>query len=78
MLSRKTFTEKIRELRMVVEELLRPLVNTDGPIKAQLHQCRTKSRTTTQWVDCLIQPIFIMLLFVRGERASCAAKEMMP
>ena len=47
-------------------------------LKAQLHQCRTKSRTTTQWVDCLIQPIFIMLVFVRGERASCAEKEMMP
>ena len=47
-------------------------------LKAQLHQCRAKSRTTTQWVDCLIQPIFIMLLFVRGERESCAAKEMIP
>ena len=33
MLSRKKFTQKIIELRMVVEELLRPLVNTDGPIE---------------------------------------------
>ena len=34
MLLRKKFTKKIRELRMVVEELLRPLlVNTDGPIE---------------------------------------------
>ena len=26
------------------------------------------SRTTKQWVDCLVQPIFIMLLFVKAER----------
>ena len=33
MLSRKKFTQKIRELRMVVEVLLQPLlVNTDSPI----------------------------------------------
>ena len=71
--------EKIRELRMVVEELLRPLLlNTDSPIEGTIASMPCKSRTTTQWVDCLIQPIFIMLLFVRGESASCAAKEIMP
>ena len=38
MLSRKKFTQKIRELRiMVVEELLRPLlVNTDSPIEGTI------------------------------------------
>ena len=37
MLSRKKFTQKISELRMVVEELLRPLlVNTDGPIEGTI------------------------------------------
>ena len=36
-------------------------------LKAQLQQYRAISRTAKQWVDCLIQPIFIMLLFVRAE-----------
>ena len=43
------------------------------------HNCiNAVQRVEQQHSDCLIQPIFIMLLFVRGERASCAAKEMMP
>ena len=36
-------------------------------LKAQLQQYCAISRTAKQWVDCLIQPIFIMLLFVRAE-----------
>ena len=37
MLSRKTFTQKIRELRMVDGELLRPLLgNTDSPIEGTI------------------------------------------
>ena len=36
-------------------------------LKAQLQQYRAMSRTAKQWVDCLIQPIFIMLMFVRAE-----------
>ena len=58
---------------MVVEELLRPLlldpdVHSSAQLKAQLQQYRAMSRTAKQWVDCLVQQIFIMLLFVRAER----------
>ena len=57
---------------MVVEELLRPHllhpdVQSTVQLKAQLQQYRAVSRTAKQWVDCLGQPIFIMLLFLRAE-----------
>ena len=74
---------------MVVEEFLQPLlldqdVQSTAQLKAQLQQYRAMSRTAKQWVDCLIQPIFIMLLFVRAEREGdrplqiLAVEEMMP
>ena len=63
----------IRALCMVVEELLRllildPDVQSMAQLKAKLQQYRATSRTVKQWIDCLTQPIFIMLLFVRAER----------
>ena len=53
-------------------------------LKAQLQQYRAMSRTAKQLVDCLIQPIFIMLLLVRAELEGdwplhlLAVEEMMP
>ena len=74
---------------MVVDELLQPLlldpdVQSTAQLKAQLQQYRGMSRTAKQWVECLVQPIFIMLLFVREEREGdwplhiLAVEEMMP
>ena len=73
MLTGKKFPQNIRALRLVVEELLRPLlldpdVQSMAQLKAKLDQYRAMSMTAKQWVDCLIQPILIILLFVRAER----------
>ena len=58
---------------MVVEELLQPLlldpdVQSMAQLKAKLLQYHAMNRTEKQWIDCLVQPIFIVLLFVRAER----------
>ena len=89
MLTGKKFPQNIRALRLVVEELLRPLlldpdVQSMAQLKAKLDQYRAMSMTAKQWVDCLIQPILIILLFVRAEREGdwplhlLAVEEMMP
>ena len=87
--SGKKFPQNIRALRMVVEELLRPpFAKTDlqtmVQLKSHLHQYCTKSMTSKMWVDCLIPPMFIVLLFVRAEGEGdwplhlLAVEEMMP
>ena len=73
MLIGKKYPQNLRALRMLVEELLRPLLK-DGKIDSHsklmsvLEEKSNSSRTTKLWVDVLIKPIFLCLLFVRAER----------
>ena len=63
MLSGKKFLQNVRA-HLVTEELLRAII-ADTESHAHLS---TESRTGNLWVDNLIKPVIIMMLFVRGER----------
>ena len=89
LLSGKKFPENVRALRIVVEELLRPLLKIDqvsdfDSLMACLETASQQSRTTKLWVDCLIKPVMIMMAFVRAEREGdwqlhlCTVEKMLP
>ena len=73
MLTGKKYPQNIRALRMVAEELLRGIIcNEELQTHSQLMQIlenrSQQSRTTKLWVDNLIKPVMIMMLFIRAER----------
>ena len=73
MLTGKKFPQCVRALRMLVEELLRPILN-DGTIDSHsklqdiLQKRSSESRTTKMWVDVVIKPVFLSLMYIRAER----------
>lgn len=75
MLSGKRFPQNVRALRMVVEELLRPIVSGHSIQDANdlmeiLNGLCKKSRTCKLWVTCLIIPVFHMNKYILAERDS--------
>ena len=73
MLSGKKFPQNIRALRLVVEELLRGIIDETGStcysdLMKVLEHRATQSHTTKVWLENLITPVLIMMLFVRAER----------
>ncbi|KAG0723221.1 hypothetical protein GWK47_043072 [Chionoecetes opilio] len=73
MLSGKKFPQNVRALRLVVEEVLRSIIE-QTPITRKhdlmsiLEELARRSKTTKLWVDILIKPVFIMMMFIRAER----------
>jgi hypothetical protein len=89
LLTGKKFPQNVRALRIVTEELLKPILDNQGlhstkELKKYLASKSNKSNTTKLWVDCLIKPVLIMLEFVRAEREGDwplhlhAVEEMLP
>ena len=87
MLAGKRLPQKFRALRIVVEELLRDILSKVDTYESMMEVLETKasqSKTTQWWVENLVKPIFIMMLFVRAEREVdwplhlWAVKEMIP
>ena len=89
MLSGKKFPQNVRAMRLVVEELLRGIMpNENITSRDELLLCLDKaasaSKTSKLWVDCLIKPVFIMMMYVRAEREGdwplhlVAVKQMLP
>jgi len=71
MLTGKRYPQNFRALRMVVEELLRTMVDEiDNPndLVVLLESRANDSRTTQLWVDMLIKPVLLMMLFSRAEK----------
>lgn len=74
MLIGKKFPDNIRALRMLVEELLRPLFEKNPDMSCMdellctLDVLSKKSRTAKLWVTCVIQPVFTIMMYVRAER----------
>ena len=73
MLIGKKYPQNVCALRMLVEELLRPLFQEssfDGMdnLLEELNKRSIASRTTKLWVDVVIKSILNVLLFVRAER----------
>ena len=75
MLTGKKYPQNIRALHMVVEELLRGLITTGEfqsycQLMKALEDQASQSRTTKLWLDNLIKPFLIMMLFIRAEMES--------
>ena len=71
MLSGKKFLQNGRALRLVTEELLRDIIaDTESHVHltSVLDELSIESRTAKLWVENLIKPAFMMMLFVRAER----------
>ena len=73
MLNGKKFPENVRALRILTEELLKPVIHEKEPEDMEalllvLDEAAGKSRTVKLWVECLIKPVLIMLRYVRAER----------
>ena len=87
MLSGKKYPQNIRALRLLTEELLRgTIVQMDSydSLMKVLDDKSKKSRTAKLWVENLIKPVMLMMMFVRAEREAdwplhlLCVKEMMP
>ena len=71
MLTGKRFPQNFRALRMVVEELLRSMVlesNDTNDVMSILQNRADESKTTKLWVDMLIKPVLLMMMFWRVEK----------
>ena len=71
LLNGKKFPQNVRALRIVTEELLRnTLENFNGysDLEGYLNDLCSQSRTAKLWVDCLIRPVLLMMMYVRAER----------
>ena len=87
MLAGKRFPQNFRALRIVVQELLRDILSKVDTYERMIKVLETnasQSKTTPWWVENLVKPIFIMMLFVRAEREGdwplhlWAVKKMLP
>ena len=73
LLNGKKFPQNMRALRLVVEELLRSLFNTEDltsyhDLERALEDVAYDSKTAKVWVFCLIRAVFIIMVYVRAER----------
>ena len=71
MLLGKVWPKALRGLRMVVEALLQPFIISGATTLSSLEEVLENargSRTGRLWVDCLIKPVSILLLYIRAER----------
>lgn len=71
LLGSKYFPQNLRALRMVVEELLRPYItqfDSSDKLDEFLENISKESKTTKLWVENLIKPVQLMMMFVRAER----------
>ena len=73
MLTGKKFPQNVRALRMVVEELLRRTIEGNNfqsmhDLMSFLEDISSRSKTAKLWIDCLVKPVFVMMMYIRGER----------
>ena len=71
MLTVKNFPQNTRDLRIVVGQVLHQIlceVNTFDELMQELKTRASKSRTAKHWVENLILPVLLMLIFIRAEQ----------
>ena len=87
MLTGKMFPQNFRALRLVTEEVLRPIlpqVQSSEELCKVIEQKASISPTSKLWHENLVKPILIMMVFVRAEREGewplhlWAVQEMLP
>ena len=71
MLTGKNFPQNTRALRIAVEQVLHQILcevfTFDEPMQ-ELKARTSKSRSAKHWVENLILPVLLMLMFIRAER----------
>ena len=88
MMTGKKFPQNMRALRIVAEELLRPIltvgtVNDMHGLKSILSDISSRSKTSHLWIDCVIKTVFKTMMYICAEREAgwclhlSAAKEML-
>ena len=55
----------VRALRIVVEDILNTCMKD---LTVVLEELANKNKTTRLWVDCLIKPVFILMICLRAKR----------
>ena len=70
MLEGKKFPQNVRALRLLTEELLRPIIennelNNMDSLEEVLGDLSTKSRTTKAWIELVIKPTLLIMQFTR-------------
>ena len=89
MLSGKKYPHNVRPLRLLTEELLRPVfqeytLTCMADLQQILEDMASRSRTSKLWIDCVIKPVLLMQRYIRAERQSdwalhlSAVHEMLP
>ena len=89
MLSGKKYPHNVRALRLLTEELLRPVfqeytLTCMADLQQILEDMASRSRTSKLWIDCVIKPVLLMQRYIRAERQSdwalhlSAVHEMLP
>ena len=73
MMSGKKFTQNVRALRIVSEEVLRPVLSAKmvedfGELEQLLNDISFRSKTSRLGTDCVIRAVFIMMMYIRAER----------
>ena len=68
----KKFPQNVRKLRMVAEEAFRGIIqdkplHCSGDLMQILETEASKRQTTKLWVDVLIKPVLLTMMFVRAE-----------
>ena len=72
MLQGKKYPQNVRALRLLTEELLRPVLEKENSVitnmddlENRLDVLSSQSRTTQLWVNHIIKPTFLMMRFCR-------------
>ena len=71
MMTGKKYPQNSRELRLLVEAVIEKTVqetNDDDDLMSCLECHARSSRTAKLWVDGVIKPVFLMMLFCRTEK----------
>jgi len=73
MLSGKKFPQNVRALRVLVEEVLRCIIEGHQfrgmeDLMGFLEERSQQSKTVKLWVDVVIKPMFITMAYIRAER----------
>ena len=73
MLTGKKYPDNVRALRMLVEERIRPFFQTQNmlcmdDLQHALNGTASHSRTAKLWINCVINPLFTIMKYVRAER----------
>ena len=73
MLEGKKYPQNVRALRILVEIMLKDILSKEKPqsmeeLRAYLNSLKLRSRTAKAWIDLVIEPVFIIMMFTRACR----------